>query len=172
MLTRDPQPPTICTMVILYTFFSFFAHLWWFGVGVSDWVCWGLGFQVVRFGACDVGGGASGFFFWVLGMPMQTQNKNPGKNLCPHGPICIQLAENLCYHNFDVMWSTVAWQLSSASSFFSTNNFYNITAATLLPRLQLALTRQCQTLVGNCSADSCLPPLGTCKRYLYRSHIA
>ena len=38
--------------------------VWGFGVGVLDWVFWGLGFQLMRFEACGVG--PSGFFL-VLG---------------------------------------------------------------------------------------------------------
>ena len=59
-----------CPRVILYNFFLFFAHLWWFLFGA-----WGLrfgfsgwGFQLMGFGACGVG--PSGYF--ELGLSIQT----------------------------------------------------------------------------------------------------
>ena len=51
--------------VILYIFFLFFAHLWWFGGWLVFWGLgfgfWGWSFQLMGF--CDCGVGFSGFFW-------------------------------------------------------------------------------------------------------------
>ena len=58
---------------LFYIIFLTFAHLWWFGgwgLGIS--FC-GLGFQLMRFGACGVG--PSGFF--GVGAPYINMEKKP-----------------------------------------------------------------------------------------------